>query len=80
MQATELARERDTLNTQLQTLRVELDESKREITSIQRSVVEEKQSMEHRFDEERRARERTRAQLEARVEEVQRRKSKFVCL
>ena len=80
MQATELARERDTLNTQIERMRTELDEARRELASVRRSVVEEKQSLEHRLDEERRAKERVRAQLDMRVEELQKRKSKFVCL
>jgi chromosome segregation ATPase len=80
MQATELARERDTLNVQLDKLRIELQETKREIMTARKSIVEEKQSLEHRLDEERKAKERARAQLDARMEELQRRKSKFACL
>jgi uncharacterized coiled-coil DUF342 family protein len=80
MHATELARERDTLNSQVAALRNELTEAKREVQSVRRSVVEEKQSLEHRLDEERKAKERARAQLDSRMEELQQRKSKFVCL
>ncbi|KAF9818612.1 hypothetical protein IEO21_02592 [Rhodonia placenta] len=80
MQATELARERDNLNTQISGLRAELSEAKNEVVNVRRSIVEEKQSLEHRLDEERRAKERARAQLDSRMEEVQRRKSKFACL
>jgi kinesin family protein 4/21/27 len=80
MHATELARERDTLNSQISALRTELTEAKREVVTVRRSVVEEKQSLEHRLDEERKAKERARAQLDSRVEEIQKRKSKFVCL
>ncbi|EJD02223.1 kinesin [Fomitiporia mediterranea MF3/22] len=80
MQATELARERDTLNTRLDAMRRELDEARRELAAVRRSVIEEKQSLESRLDEERRAKERVRQQLDMRVEELQKRKSKFVCL
>jgi len=80
MQATELARERDNLNSQLGSLRTELHEAKTEVVTVRRSIVEEKQSLESRLDEERRAKERVRAQLDSRVDEVQRRKSKFACL
>ncbi|KAF8447796.1 hypothetical protein L210DRAFT_3501334 [Boletus edulis BED1] len=80
MQATELARERDSLSAQLETLRNELQEARREVATVRRSIVEEKQSLESRLDEERRAKERTRAQLDSRMEELQRRKSKFACI
>ena len=80
MHATELARERDSLNGQMTSLRNDLEEAKREVTLVRRSVVEEKQSLENRLDEERRAKERVRAQLDSRMEELQKRKSKFVCL
>ncbi|KAI0078121.1 kinesin-domain-containing protein [Panus rudis PR-1116 ss-1] len=80
MQATELARERDNLTTQITALRTELSEAKKEVVTVRRSIVEEKQSLEHRLDEERRAKERARAQLDSRMDELQRRKSKFACL
>jgi len=80
MQATELARERDNLNGQIESLRSELTEAKREVTLVRRSVVEEKQSLEQRLDEERRAKERVRHQLDARMDELSKRKSKFVCI
>ncbi|KZT26623.1 kinesin-domain-containing protein [Neolentinus lepideus HHB14362 ss-1] len=80
MHATELARERDTLNSRIEGLQRELTDAKREVVNVRRSVVEEKQSLESRLDEERRAKERARAQLDSRMEELQRRKSKFACL
>lgn len=80
MQATELARERDNLNSQIATLRTDLHDAKNEVVNVRRSIVEEKQSLETRLDEERRAKERVRAQLDSRMEELQKRKSKFVCL
>jgi len=48
--------------------------------TARKSIVEEKQSLEHRLDEERKAKERARAQLDARMEELQKRKSKFACI
>ncbi|KAI0094064.1 kinesin [Irpex rosettiformis] len=80
MQATEIARERDNLNTQTTALRQELHDTKAEVVNVRRSIVEEKQSLEHRLDEERRAKERARQQLDTRMDELQRRKSKFACL
>lgn len=80
MQATEIARDRDNLTTQVTALRTELYEAKNEVVNVRRSIVEEKQSLEHRLDEERRAKERARAQLDTRMEELQKRKSKFACL
>ena len=80
MQATELARERDTLNVKVEALRNDLADAKREVVSVRRSIVEEKQSLEQRLDEERKAKERARQQLDSRMEELQRRKSKFACL
>ncbi|EGN95624.1 hypothetical protein SERLA73DRAFT_142439 [Serpula lacrymans var. lacrymans S7.3] len=80
MQATELARERDSLSNTIDGLRGELQEAKREVVTVRRSIAEEKQSLESRLDEERRAKERARAQLDTRMEELQKRKSKFACL
>ncbi|KAJ7085691.1 kinesin [Mycena belliarum] len=80
MHATELARERDTLNVKLETIRSELDEAKREVVSVRNSVVQEKQTLEQRLDEERKAKERARQQLDVRMDELQKRKSKFACL
>ncbi|KAF9256830.1 kinesin-domain-containing protein [Marasmius fiardii PR-910] len=81
MHATELARERDRLNSEIETLRRDLTEAKREVVSVRQSIVEEKQSYEQRLDEERRAKERARQQLDSRMEELTlKRKSKFACL
>jgi chromosome segregation ATPase len=79
-QANELTRERDSLLKQLETARNEARDSQRELVNARQSVIEQKQSLESRLDEERRAKERTRAQLDARMEELQRRKSKFACM
>ena len=57
MHATELARERDNLNGQVQSLRHDLEESRKEVVNVRRSVVEEKQSLEQKLDEERKLKE-----------------------
>ncbi|KAL0565629.1 hypothetical protein V5O48_016394 [Marasmius crinis-equi] len=81
MHATELARERDRLNSEIESTRRDLVEAKREVVSVRQSIVEEKQSYEQRLDEERRAKERARQQLDTRMEELTlKRKSKFACL
>ncbi|PFH54245.1 hypothetical protein AMATHDRAFT_135365 [Amanita thiersii Skay4041] len=80
MHATELARERDSLNSQIEMLKQDLADAKREVVSVRRSIVEEKQSLEQRLEEEKKAKEYVRQQLDSRMEELQRRKSKFACL
>ncbi|KAG8753634.1 hypothetical protein FRC14_005867 [Serendipita sp. 396] len=80
LQATELARERDTLQHHLEATRNELQDAKREVVNVRMSIVEEKQSLEQRLDEERKAKERARAQLDSRMEELAKRKSKFACM
>ena len=79
-QGNDLARERDKLTQQLDTTRIDLENARKEMTSVRNSVIQEKQSLEQRLDEERRAKERARAQLDSRMEELQKRKSKFACL
>lgn len=80
MHATELARERDALTSQVDGLRRDLTTTKREVATVRQSVVEEKLSLESKLDEERRAKERARAQLDTRTTEMTKRKSKFACL
>ena len=41
MQATEISRERDNMNTQVVSLRQELAEAKNEVANVRRSIVEE---------------------------------------
>jgi len=79
MHVTELERERDSLNGRIATVTNELEEVKREV-AFRRSLAEEKQSLENRLDEERRAKERVRVQLDSQMAELQKPKSKFVCL
>jgi hypothetical protein len=80
MQATEIARERDSLTQQVDGLRRDVTNSRQEAQSVRQSIVEEKQSLESRLNEERRAKERARADLDARMVELTKRKSKFACL
>ena len=80
LQASEMARERDTLQHSLEAARNDLQDAKREVVNVRMSIVEEKQSLEQRLDEERRAKERARAQLDSRMEELAKRKSKFACM
>ncbi|KAG8916744.1 hypothetical protein FRC02_003616 [Tulasnella sp. 418] len=80
MQSNELARERDSYQQQCTNLRMQLAEAQREVSNVRQSAVEEKMSLEQRLDEERRAKERARAQLDSRMEELMKRKSKFVAL
>lgn len=80
MQANEYSRERDLANEQLSALRAQLQQSQQEAASVQRSVAEEKREYKNRLEEDRKAEDRARAQLESRMEEIQKRKSKFVCL
>jgi len=80
MQANEFSKERDRLTAEVDALRIQLQQAQQEITETRRSVVEEKQNYETKLEEERRAKERTRTQLEHRMDEIAKRKSKFVCL
>jgi len=61
-------------------LRNQLQDSQREVVNVRQSVVEEKVALEQRLEAERKAKERVRAQLDSRMEEITKRKSKFVCL
>ena len=80
MHATELARERDALNGQIENLRNELQTTQREVDNVRLSIAEEKQNLQQSLEEERKAKERARHQLDTRMEELQKRKSKFACL
>jgi len=80
LQSNELAKERDSYQQQMNGLRTQVAEAQREASNMRRSVAEEKLTLEHRLEEERKAKERARAQLDTRMEEMAKRKSKFVCL
>ncbi|KAG8884235.1 hypothetical protein FRB97_004740 [Tulasnella sp. 331] len=77
LQSNELVKERDSHQQQINGLRQQVLEAQREASSLRRSVAEEKLSLEHRLEEERKAKERARAQLDSRMEEMSKRKSKF---
>ncbi|KAF8323370.1 kinesin-domain-containing protein [Clavulina sp. PMI_390] len=80
MQANEFSKERDRLTNEVESLRHQLQQAQQEVEVTRRSVIEEKQNYETRIEEERRAKERTRTQLEQRMDEITKKKSKYVCL
>ncbi|KZP01048.1 kinesin-domain-containing protein [Calocera viscosa TUFC12733] len=80
LQSSDLAKERDALNTQIQSLQTQLRDAQDDSTRLRRSMQEEKQTSDRKLDEERKARERARALLDQRMEDMQKRKSKFVCM
>jgi hypothetical protein len=77
LQAQEHTRERDLAKAEVIQLEKELAAAKSEVASVRNSVISEKRSLEDRLSEERRAKERTRAQLEERLEAAQQKQSKF---
>lgn len=75
-----MARERDALSMQADTLRRQLLKADEDVKSARNSVTSERQGLEMRLQEEQQAKERARAQLEARVLTLQNKSSKFqVC-
>ncbi|EJT96521.1 hypothetical protein DACRYDRAFT_19273 [Dacryopinax primogenitus] len=80
VQSSDLAKERDALNAQMQALQTQLRDAQDDSTRLRRSMQEEKQASERKLEEERKARERARALLDQRMEDMQKRKSKFVCM
>lgn len=80
MQLGEVTRERDRYATQSDELRTQLQSAQKEVESVRNSVLLEKQDYESKIQEERLAKEKARQALEARLEEVSRKKgSKFAC-
>jgi hypothetical protein len=77
----ELAKERDKISTQNESLRKELAAATAEVEHVRNNVQVEKAQFENQLGEERRAKENAKKQLEARMEEMQAsrmtRKSKF---
>jgi kinesin family protein 4/21/27 len=75
----ETNKERDSAQAEVARLRWQLEEAQKEVSNVRNSVIVEKQSLEDRLSEERRAKERARAQLEQRLNEVtqQKQSSKF---
>ncbi|OAV89241.1 hypothetical protein PTTG_01857 [Puccinia triticina 1-1 BBBD Race 1] len=83
LQMNELAKERDKIATQNESLRKELAAATAEVEHVRTNVQAEKALFENQLGEERRAKENAKKQLEARMEEMQTsrmtRKSKFNC-
>ena len=77
LQAQEHTRERDLAKAEALHLEKELAAAKNEVASVRNSVISEKKTLEQRLSEERRAKERTRVQLEERLEAAQQKQSKF---
>ena len=75
----ETNKERDSAHAEATRLQQQLEEAQKEVSNVRNSVIVEKQSLEERLSEERRAKERARAQLEQRLNEVtqQKQNSKF---
>lgn len=82
LQMTELQKERDFLSDQVQAMRSQLSEAHGEVDKTRHNIQEEKKHFETWLDEERRAKERaerSRLALENRMEELMKRRSKFMC-
>ncbi|CAD6945817.1 unnamed protein product [Tilletia controversa] len=81
VQLGEVTRERDRLQTQIDDLRDQAATAQRNLESVRNSVLLEKQGYESKIQEERAAKEKAREALEARLEEVSRRKnSRLFCM
>ncbi|KAN0065233.1 hypothetical protein ACQY0O_001730 [Thecaphora frezii] len=81
VQLAEVTRERDRYASQADEMRAQLNTAQHEVESVRNSVMLEKQGYESKIEEERQAKERARQALEARLEEVSKRKnSKLFCL
>ncbi|EPQ26854.1 uncharacterized protein PFL1_05489 [Pseudozyma flocculosa PF-1] len=81
VQLAEVTRERDRYSAQADEMRAQLNTAQHEVESVRNSVMLEKQGYESKLEEERQAKERARQALEARLEEVSKRKnSKLFCL
>ena len=75
----ETNKERDSAQAEATRLQQQLEDAQKEVSNVRNSVIVEKQSLEERLSDERRAKERARAQLEQRLNEVtqQKQNSKF---
>lgn len=79
VQLTEVGRERDRYSTQADDLRQQLVQAQKEVETVRNSVVLEKQEFEQKISK--LAKEKAAKELEARMEEVNRRKSsRFLCM
>ncbi len=81
VQLAEVTRERERYAAEANAMRAQLNTAQSEVESVRNSVLIEKQGYESKIEEERQAKERARKALEARLEEVSKRKSsKLFCL
>lgn len=81
VQLSEAARERDRYASQVDELRGQVNQAQREADKVRNSVMLEKQGYESQLQQEREAKERARKALEARLEEVHKKKnSKLFCM
>ncbi len=69
-QMQEINKERDSAQAEASRLRQQLEEAHKEVSTVRNSIIVEKRSLEDRLSEERKAKERARAQLEQRLNEV----------
>lgn len=81
VQLGEVTRERDRYSNQSDDLRQQLQSSQKEVESVRNSVMLEKQDFEQKIRTERAAKEKAARDLEARMEEINRKKSsKLFCM
>ncbi|EST05085.1 Kinesin, motor domain protein [Kalmanozyma brasiliensis GHG001] len=81
VQLAEVTRERERYSAEASAMRAQLNSAQSEVENVRNSVLLEKQGYESKIEEERQAKERARKALEARLEEVSKRKSsKLFCL
>ncbi|GAK64817.1 kinesin-domain-containing protein [Moesziomyces antarcticus] len=81
VQLAEVTRERERYAAEANAMRTQLNSAQSEVENVRHSVLLEKQGYESKIEEERQAKERARKALEARLEEVSKRKSnKLFCL
>ncbi|CBQ73559.1 related to KIP1-kinesin-related protein [Sporisorium reilianum SRZ2] len=81
VQLSEVTRERERYAAEANAMRAQLNTAQSEVENVRNSVMLEKQGFESKLEEERLAKERARKALEARLEEVSKRKgNKLFCL
>lgn len=74
---TDIAKERDRLSAETETLRSLLQNARAEVLSVRSSVTVDKAKLEQQMAEERRQKDSAKRELESRLEAMQKRKSKF---
>ncbi|KDN52496.1 kinesin-domain-containing protein [Tilletiaria anomala UBC 951] len=82
VQLSEITRERDRFSAQADELQMQVKKATAEVERVRNSVILEKQDYESKIQEERQAKEKAREALEARLEEVSRKKhsSRLFCM